>query len=272
MVKPTSGICCEFAQKHDAEFMQNFFEKLLDKSVCRVYNDIVPETTGTETSRTRQKECRNKKATEGGIMNIGKPYEYTGKGRGKLLSPVSGKEVERGIKCVRVLLNADGGTGYTIPLRDISAVRWCKRWYAPNRGSGVTTWTPESEQAPVSVRIIIPNDTDEEKRLAPYIKGLLLTSGFEPESARGFEFNARVTSGSWTAWMQAHAAHYEDGKLVRLGHLAVGFRVADELTGLSYEGDLETFNPKGEKVLEIQRLHKTATSAEKKRNKAEITK
>ena len=48
MVKPTSGICCEFAQKHGSEFVQNFFEKLLDKSVCRVYNDIVPETTGTE--------------------------------------------------------------------------------------------------------------------------------------------------------------------------------------------------------------------------------
>ena len=40
MVKPTSGICCEFAQKHDAEFMQNFFEKLLDKSVWRMYNRL----------------------------------------------------------------------------------------------------------------------------------------------------------------------------------------------------------------------------------------
>ena len=202
-------------------------------------------------------------------MNIGKIYEYAGRGRGVLLSPLNGKPVERGTKCVRVLMNADGGTGYTIPIRDVNAVRWCKNWYAPNRGSGVTTWTPEAEQAPVSVRLVIPNDTDEEKRLAPYIKGLLLTSGFEPESARGFEFNARVTSGSWTAWLQAHAAHYEGGKLVRLGHLSVGFRAVDELTGMSYEGDLLTFNPKGEKVLEIQRLHKTATNAEMKRNKAE---
>ena len=40
MVKPTSGICCEIAQKHDAEFMQNFFEKLLDKSVWQVYNEL----------------------------------------------------------------------------------------------------------------------------------------------------------------------------------------------------------------------------------------
>ena len=24
MVKPTSGICCEFAQKHDAEFMHPY--------------------------------------------------------------------------------------------------------------------------------------------------------------------------------------------------------------------------------------------------------
>ena len=62
MVKPTSGICCEFAQKHDAEFMQNFFEKLLDKSVWRVYNDIVPETTGTKTlaghgGKKRRNKC-----------------------------------------------------------------------------------------------------------------------------------------------------------------------------------------------------------------------
>ena len=48
MVKPTIGICCEFAQKHGAEFVQNFFEKMLDKFVRRVYNGIVPGKTGAK--------------------------------------------------------------------------------------------------------------------------------------------------------------------------------------------------------------------------------
>ena len=43
MVKPTIGICCEIAQKHGAEFVQNFFEKTLDIFARRVYNGIVPE-------------------------------------------------------------------------------------------------------------------------------------------------------------------------------------------------------------------------------------
>ena len=56
MVKPTVGICCEFAQKHAAEFVQNFFEKTLDIFARRVYNDIVPEGQEQKTnSRTRRK-------------------------------------------------------------------------------------------------------------------------------------------------------------------------------------------------------------------------
>ena len=48
VVKPTIGICCEFAQKHGAEFVQNFFEKAIDKFVRRVYNKCVPGKTGTK--------------------------------------------------------------------------------------------------------------------------------------------------------------------------------------------------------------------------------
>ena len=56
LVKPTSGICCEIAQKHAADFVQNFFEKAIDNFARRVYNDIVPGKTGDEkTSRTRRK-------------------------------------------------------------------------------------------------------------------------------------------------------------------------------------------------------------------------
>ena len=51
MVKPTIGICCEFAQKHGSEFVQIFFEKAIDKSVRRVYNGIVPERTGAKTKQ-----------------------------------------------------------------------------------------------------------------------------------------------------------------------------------------------------------------------------
>ena len=51
MVKPTIGICCEFAQKHGSEFMQIFFEKAIDISDRRVYNDIVPGKTGTKKNK-----------------------------------------------------------------------------------------------------------------------------------------------------------------------------------------------------------------------------
>ena len=48
MVKPTIGICCEIAQKHGSEFVQNFFEKLLDNFARRVYNGSVPGRTGAK--------------------------------------------------------------------------------------------------------------------------------------------------------------------------------------------------------------------------------
>ena len=58
MVKPTSSICCEFAQKHGAEFVQNFFEKLLDKFAWQVHNGIVPGTTGTKKHQPETAEKR----------------------------------------------------------------------------------------------------------------------------------------------------------------------------------------------------------------------
>ena len=58
MVKPTSGICCEFAQKHGSEFVQNFFEKAIDIFARRVYNDIVPGKTGAK-KKTLQQCNRN---------------------------------------------------------------------------------------------------------------------------------------------------------------------------------------------------------------------
>ena len=55
MVKPTIDICCDFAQKHGSEFVQNFFDKPLDIFARRVYNDIVPERKERKTSsRTRR--------------------------------------------------------------------------------------------------------------------------------------------------------------------------------------------------------------------------
>ena len=65
MVKPTIGICCEFAQKHGADFVQIFFEKSIDIFAWRVYNDIVPGTTGTKQPDTAGKRYR---------MEIGKIY------------------------------------------------------------------------------------------------------------------------------------------------------------------------------------------------------
>ena len=46
MVKPTSGICCEFAQKHAADFVQIFFEKTLDNFARRVYNSLASNESG----------------------------------------------------------------------------------------------------------------------------------------------------------------------------------------------------------------------------------
>ena len=58
MVKPTIGICCEFAQKHSAEFVQIFFEKAIDIFARRVYNDIVPGKTGDEKNKPDTAEKR----------------------------------------------------------------------------------------------------------------------------------------------------------------------------------------------------------------------
>ena len=56
MVKPTSGICCEFAQKHDSEFVQNFFEKAIDIFVRRVYNGIATGKTGAKKTVLQQQQ------------------------------------------------------------------------------------------------------------------------------------------------------------------------------------------------------------------------
>ena len=56
MVKPTIGICCEFAQKHGSEFVQIFFEKAIDKSTRRVYNKCVPGKTGAKKKTLQQKQ------------------------------------------------------------------------------------------------------------------------------------------------------------------------------------------------------------------------
>ena len=55
MVKPTSGICCEFAQKHAAEFVQIFFEKMLDKSARRMYNSLASNERRLNASGGRQR-------------------------------------------------------------------------------------------------------------------------------------------------------------------------------------------------------------------------
>ena len=54
MVKPTIGICCEIAQKKDAEFVKNFFEKPLDIFIRRVYNGSVPGKTGAKKKTLQQ--------------------------------------------------------------------------------------------------------------------------------------------------------------------------------------------------------------------------
>ena len=55
MVKPTIGICCEFAQKHGSEFVQNFFEKAIDIFVRRVYNSLATGKTGAKKKTLQQK-------------------------------------------------------------------------------------------------------------------------------------------------------------------------------------------------------------------------
>lgn len=56
MVKPTIGICCEFAQKHGAEFVQFFFEKTLDIFTRRVYNGIATGKTGAKKRRCNKQQ------------------------------------------------------------------------------------------------------------------------------------------------------------------------------------------------------------------------
>ena len=49
-----SAFVVNFAQKHGADFVQNFFEKAIDIFAWRVYNGIVPGKTGAKKKTLQQ--------------------------------------------------------------------------------------------------------------------------------------------------------------------------------------------------------------------------
>ena len=247
MVKPTSGICCEIAQKHDAEFMQNFFEKLLDKSVWRVYNDIVPETTGTKTSRTRQKED---------TMVVTKKI-YKGAGRTQMVSALTGKPVPIGTEYVLIESSTGAMCRCTVPTAELNTIRRCKS-FARTRG-GVKPFTPgdgRGRKHPVEIRLNIPAGNAHRAET----KALLCTAGFVFQT-RGFTVKTVLDAGSWTAWLQAHS-----------GEMDVEIYVRDRKTGLEYAGNLLDMDVKSETVLAVQRGHGTDTNTAKRRGNSKPTK
>ena len=250
MVKPTIGICCEFAQKHGAEFVQIFFEKLLDNFARRVYNDIVPERTGAK------KNSVATNATEGGFMNITKKI-YKGAGRTQMVSALTGKTVPVGTEYALIEATTGAMCRCTIPVAELNTVKRCKS-FARTRG-GVKPFTPgdgRGRKHPVEVRLNIP--AGNENRVET--KALLCTAGFRFES-RGFNTKTVLDCGSWTAWMQAHA-----------GEMDVEIYVRDRKTGLEYCCNLATVDPKSDERVALQRAHGTNTDTAKRRGNSKPTK
>ena len=248
MVKPTSGICCEFAQKHGSEFMQNFFEKLLDKSVCRVYNDIVPETTGTKTLAGHGRRR---------ITMVVTKKIYKGAGRTQMVSALTGKPVSVGTEYMLIETAPGAMCRCAVPTAELSTGKRCKA-FARTRG-GVKPFTPEDGRGrkhPVEIRLIVP--AGNENRVAT--KALLCTAGFVFQT-RGFSTKTVLDAGSWTAWMQAHA-----------GEMDVEIYVRDRKTGLEYSGNLLDIDVKSDVVIAVQRGHGTDTNTAKRRKSSKPTK
>ena len=241
MVKPTSGICCEFAQKHGAEFVQIFFEKAIDIFARRVYNDIVPGKTGAKKTAGHGRRR---------IAMIITKKIYKGAGRTQLTSALTGKVVPVGTEYALIETAPGAMCRCAVPTAELNTVKRCKA-FAKVRG-GVKPFTPEDGRGrkhPVEVRLNIP--AGSENRVAT--KALLCTAGFRFES-RGFNTKTVLDAGSWTAWMQAHA-----------GEMDVEIYVRDRRTGLEYSGNLIDMDVKSDVVVAVQRGHGTDTNAAKRR-------
>ena len=245
MVKPTSGICCEFAQKHDAEFVQNFFEKLLDKSARQVYNSLA--SNGKRLSAEARRLCCNKYLRR-------HKMELTAKivgGRGRIpISPVSGRVLELGEAYTLAEWSAGSMTRVIIP--DMERGKLVKKAFLPVRG-GVKHYQPTDGRGMkygVEVRAVIPN---QPHRLE--LKALMMTAGFSFQTAsRWNTVKTVLDSGSWTAFLQSHA-----------GEADVTFYVRDRKTGLDYCCNLATVDPKSAEITAIQQAHGTNTTTAKRR-------
>ena len=248
MVKPTIGICCEFAQKHAADFVQIFLKKHLTNPPGGCIMALFPK--GRE--RKKQPDTAEKRSTMVITNKI-----YKGAGRTQMVSALTGKVVPIGTEYALIETAPGAMCRCTVPTAELNTVKRCKA-FAKVRG-GVKPFTPEDGRGrkhPVEIRLNIP--AGNENRVAT--KALLCTSGFRFES-RGFNTKTVLDAGSWTAWMQAHA-----------GEMDVEIYVRDRKTGLEYSGNLLDMDVKSETVVAVQRGHGTDTNTAKRRKSSKPTK
>lgn len=249
MVKPTSRICCETAQKHGAEFVQNFFEKPLDKFARRMYTSIVPRNTGNEKQQPDTAEKRFHMVVTNKL--------YKGAGRTQMVSALTGKPVPIGTEYALIETAPGAMCRCAVPLTELSTVKRCKS-FAKVRG-GVKPFTPtdgRGRKHPVEVRLNVPAGSANRVET----KALLCTAGFVFQT-RGFSTKTVLDCGSWTAWMQSHS-----------GELDVEIYVRDRKTGAEYFGNLIDMNVKSDEVVAVQKGHGTDTNTAKRRKSSKLTK
>ena len=214
MVKPTIGICCEFAQKHGADFVQNFFEKSIDKSIRRVYNGIVPETTGTKKKTLQQKP----KATEWRkIMNNNIFTALRVRRAGTECASCGAKNPAKGEMWL-VAGDSDNITGDGSDVRTGWSAYVCPECYsngakiravANKRGAGIKS----DKTAPVTVTATI-NPFSE---WATPARILLLSAGFTFSAGK---YTITAGCGGVFKWIKAHIATFPISRMEVVDHMS----------------------------------------------------
>ena len=202
MVKPTIGICCEFAQKHAAEFMQNFFEKTLDIFAWRVYNDIVPGKTGAKkTAGHGRKRYR---------MTLGKIYIRRYKARVTTTCDICGEHTAKMTRLVhdsaRVTTKGTFNTDWRMWVCDE-----CRR-----KGTAVKDVPVLKHggiQATKSSPVITTVTLNARDRHFWAARLLLMAAGFKAVKGTAQKYEIHAAFAGVNRWLKAHAEAFPISKV-----------------------------------------------------------
>lgn len=213
MVKPTIGICCEFAQKHGADFVQIFFEKAIDIFARRVYNDIVPGKTGTK----KQKGVATKQQKEDFMNNNNIFTALKVRRAGTECASCGAHNPAKGEMWL-VAGDAANITGDGSDVRTGWSAYICPECYnngakiravANKRGAGIKS----DKTAPVTVTATI-NPFSE---WATPARVLLLSAGFKFANGK---YTITAGCGGVFKWIKAHITNFPISRMEVIDHMS----------------------------------------------------